>query len=161
MAAFPDQIIDGSTGIFDLAQVDAAQVALGYPAQWIMGNGKAENAFKRKLREAGGVTTVELNGVYFTAYDGVPFIRNDYIGMTGDTTDIYVGSWDDGSSTGGLVALTTFGDLFHYTEIPATTTHDATLVRVVLYGAATVFSPKAVAVIKGVDVVATVPPVIP
>jgi hypothetical protein len=156
--AFSSQVEDANDAAFSLDLVDAAMSRMAVKPQWIMGNAKAENAFRKAMRAAGGITTVELNGVYFTAYDGVPFIRNDYIatdidGTTaGNQTNIFMGTWDDGSATGGLAGIAPFGDLFQVTELGALEDKDATRLRVVMYGAATVFSPVHVAKLKSVTV---------
>lgn len=157
-AAFSGQVEDAANGAFSLALVDAAMARLAGRPQWIMGNAKAELAFKNAMRAAGGITSVELNGHYFMAYDGVPFIRNDYIavdnvgGTAGNQTDIYLGSWGDGTDLGGASALTTFGDLFKVQEFPALEGKDATRVRVIMDAGFTVFSPLKVSQLHNVTV---------
>lgn len=154
--AFAGQVEDAANAAFTLDLVDAALSRCLVKPQWIMGNAKAENAFRKAMRAAGGITTVELNGQYFMSYDGVMFVRNDYIavdnvgGAAGNQTNIYVGSWDDGSATGGFAGLTTFGDLFHIDEIPALEGKNSVRQRVVMYGGAAVFSPVTVAKLKNV-----------
>lgn len=158
LATFTGQVEDAADAAFSLDLVDAAMLRCAVKPQWMMGNAKAEAAFRKAMRAAGGITTVELNGVYFLSYDGVVFVRNDWIaadqdGVTaGNQTDIYFGSWDDGSMTGGLTGLTTEGDLFHLTEIDGLEGKDVVRQRVVMYSAATVFSPVYVSKLESVTV---------
>jgi hypothetical protein len=158
LTAFTAQDVDAADAAFSLDLVDSMLSVLTTRPQWLMGNAKAEAAFRKTMRAAGGITTVELNGVYFTSYDGIPFIRNDWIatdidaGTVGNQTNIYAGSWDDGSATGGLAGIAPMGNMFEVTEIPALEGKDATRLRVVMYGAATVFSPLTVARLKSVTV---------
>lgn len=155
---FSSQVQDAADAAFSLDLVDQALSRLNERPQWIMGNAKAEAAFRKAMRAAGGITTIELNGVYFTSYDGIPFIRNDYIssdvdGVTaGNQTNIFFGSWGDGTDLGGATALTSAGDLFSVEEFPALENKSATRVRVIMDGAFTVFSPLKVAVLLSTTV---------
>lgn len=156
---FTAQVEDAANAAFTLDLVDAALYRCLVRPQFIMGNGKAEQAFRKAMRAAGGGNTfVTLNGQQFSSYDGIPFIRNDYIttdyvgGTAGNQTDIYFGSWGDGTTLGGVTALTTQGDLFAYSEFPSMETKDATRVRLIMDGAITVFSPVQVSVLKNVTV---------
>lgn len=155
---FSAQVEDAANGDFSLDLVDAAIIRLKGRPDFIMGNGKAEAAFKKALRAAGGVTTVELNGQFFTAYDGIPFLRNDYIaadyvsGTAGNQTDIYFGSWGDGTPSSGVQALTSSGDLFTIEEFPTMEDKSATRVRVILDAAVTIWTPGMVSVLKAVKV---------
>jgi len=158
-AAFTNQVEDANDGAFTLDLVDAALSRVtGARPEWIMGNAKAENAFRKAMRAAGGITSIELNGQYFMAYDGIPFLRNDFIsadvdgGVAGAQTDIYMGTWDDGSGMGGLAGIAPVGATFRVDQFDKLEGKDATRVRVVMYGAAAVFSPVQVAVLKSVTV---------
>jgi hypothetical protein len=158
-AAFASQVEDAANGAFSLDLVDAAMSRLDVRPQYFMGNGKAEAAFKKAMRSAGGVDTVELNGVYFTSYDGVPFIRNDYIpsdvvsGTAGNQTNIYMGTWGDGTNLGGATCLTSASaDLFSVQKFDQLEGKDATRIRVIMDGAFTVFSPLQVAKLANVTV---------
>lgn len=158
-AAYTAQVKDAADAAFSLDLVDEAlTLVTGARPQWIMGNGKAENAFRKAMRAAGGITTVELNGVYFMAYDGIPFIRNDFIssdidgGTAGNQTNIYMGTWDDGSATGGVAGIAPAGNLLRVDTFGQLEGKDATRVRVVMYGAAAFFSPKQVAKLLSVTV---------
>lgn len=157
-APFANQVEDAANAAFSLALVDAALSRLSGRPDFIMGNGKAEVAFKAAMRAAGGITSVELNGKYFMAYDGVPFLRNDYIsadyvgGTGGNQTDIYFGTWGDGTLTSGVQALTTSGQLFTVEEFPYLEGKSATRVRVIMDGAMTVWAPGQIAVLKNTTV---------
>lgn len=158
-APFTGQVVDAADAAFTLDLVDSAlSLVVGAKPQWIMGNGKAENAFRKAMRAAGGITSIELNGVYFMAYDGIPFIRNDYIasdidGVTaGNQTNIYMGTWDDGSATGGVAGIAPVGNLLRVETFDKLEGKDATRVRVVMYGAAAAFSPAQVAKLGSVTV---------
>ena len=157
-AAFAGQVEDAADAAFSFDLVDAALSRTAVKPTWIMGNAKAENAFRKALRAAGGVTMTELNGVQFMSYEGIPFIRNDYIatdidGVTaGNQTNIFMGTWDDGTASGGLAGIATSGPLFRVDTFDKLEGKDATRVRVVMYGAAAVFSPVQVAMLKSVTV---------
>lgn len=159
-SAFSGQVVDAANAAFDLSMVDdaASRVLVG-GQRIIMGNGKAEMKFKQAMRAAGGTDSVELNGKYFSAYDGMVFVRNDYIaadnvgGTAGNQTDVYILTMGDGVVDGGGVqALTTAGDLFHLTEFPSLEMKDATRERVIVDFALAVGTPLAVSIIKNVTV---------
>lgn len=158
-SAFASQVVDAADAAFDLGLIDEAVSKVQVGGQKIiMGNAKAEAKFKAAMRAAGGTDSVQLNGQYFTSYDGMPFLRNDYIandqdsGTAGNQSDIYVITFGDGVD-GGVVGLTSAnGDLFNLTEFPALEMKDATRVRVIMDGAMIVRSPLAVAIVKSVTV---------
>jgi len=159
MASFTSQVEDAADAAFTLDLVDAALSRVsGMRPQWMMGNAKAETAFKKAMRAAGGITTVELNGRYFSSYDGIVFLRNDYIpvdqdGVTaGNQTDLYFGSFDDGSAMGGLAGIAPVGGAIRVDQFEKLEGKDATRVRVLMYGAAAIFSPTGVAMLKSVTV---------
>lgn len=159
MAGFASQVEDAADAAFSLDLVDAALSRIsGQRPGWIMGNAKAEMAFRKAMRAAGGITSVELNGRYFMAYDGIPFLRNDWIaadqdGVTaGNQSDIYFGSFDDGAGMGGLAGIAPVGGAIRVDQFDKLEGKDATRVRVVMYGAAAVFSPTGVAMLKSVTV---------
>ena len=158
VAGFAAQVEDAADAAFSFDLVDAALSRCLIKPTWIMGNAKAENAFRKAMRSAGGVTMMELNGVQFMSYEGIAFMRNDYIssdidGVTaGAQTNIYFGSWDDGSHTGGVSGLTTFGDVFQRDTIAALEGKNVERERVVMYGALAVYSPLAVSVLASVTV---------
>lgn len=158
-AAFADQVVDAADAAFSLDLIDEAVSKIQVAGQKVlMGNGKAEAKFKAAMRAAGGIDNVQLAGQIFQGYDGMAFIRNDFIGndqdggTAGNQSDIYVVTFGDGVD-GGVVALTSSnGDLFNLTEFPALEMKDATRVRVIMDGAMIVRSPLAVALVKSVTV---------
>lgn len=158
-AAFAGQVVDAANAAFSLDLIDAASALVtNQGPRILMGNAKAEAKFKAAMRAAGGVTSVELNGVFFNSYDGMAFIRNDFIandfvgGTAGNQSDIYVVTFGDGVD-GGVVGLTSaVGDLFNLTEFPALEMKDATRLRVIMDGAMVVRSPFAISQLKNVTV---------
>lgn len=156
--AFSAQVEDAANAALTFDLLDAALSRTAVKPQWIMGNAKAENKIRSLMRAAGGVTITELNGVQFMSYEGIPFIRNDYIavdnvgGTAGNQTNIFMGTWDDGSASGGLAGIVPAGPLFRVEQFDKLEGKDATRVRVVMYGAAAVFSPVQVAVLKNATV---------
>lgn len=143
-AAFAAQVEDVAGEALDFDHIDNAGVKLSGRPEYIMGNGKTEAKLKKLMRNSSGVSTIELNGVYFTSYDGVPFVRNDNMADGA----LILGSWGDGTDLGGATGLTTGGELFSVTKFDAMEGRDATRVRVIMDGAFTIFSPKKVALIK-------------
>lgn len=143
-AAFTNQVEDAAGGAFSFDLVDSAIARLGGRPDYLMGNAKAENKFRKLMRAAGGVTSIELNGQIFSSYEGIPFVRNDWIA----DGDLFIGTWGDGTNLGGATALTTGGDLFSVTQFDALEGKDATRVRVIMDGAFTVYSPKQIAMVK-------------
>lgn len=143
-ADFAGQIVDAAGEAFDFDMVDDALVKLTGSAQFIMGNGKSQSKFRAKMRASGGVTSVELNGKVFSAYEDIPYIRNDYMA----DGELIMGSWDDGSESAGAACLTTGGDLFKVEILNTLENKDATRIRVIMDGAFAIYSPKKVALLK-------------
>jgi hypothetical protein len=152
---FSNQVIDepGTNGdAFAFGLVDSLVALLSDPTpDFYMGNARMENQFKAALRALGGAHIVELQGKYFTAYNGVPFIRNDYITNytvgSGSCSDLIVGNWGDGTDLGGLTALTTGSpsNLFNVEIINGLESADVVRVRAIMDTAMTVYSPKSIA----------------
>lgn len=157
-SGFSAQVEDAANAVLSFDLLDAAFGRMPTMPDFIMGNVKAENKIKSLMRGAGGVTTVELNGNVFQTYNGIPFIRNDYIavdnvgGTVGNQTNIYAGKWADGTGKSGITGLVTSGNLFGVDEMPVLEGKDATRIRLTMYGALTVFSPLDVAMLKNVTV---------
>jgi hypothetical protein len=161
-AAFASQLMDmtGTDPALTFSLIDqllSKVQSKGRNVDFIMGNAAAENAIKALLRSSGGVTTVELNGKYFTSYDGVPFIRNDYIstdvdGVTaGNQTNIYAGNWEEGGKE-GLAMVVPTGDLFRAEQPIILADKDATRFRLKMYGSLAVHNIKGIAMLKSVTV---------
>lgn len=145
-AAFTGQTVDGSAGALSFDMLDSAKslvTSKGKRVDFIMGNAKSENKIKKLLRAAGGVTTVELNGKYFTSYDEVPFIRNDY--MT--DAQIYFGNWEEGGKE-GLALVVPQGDIFRMDAPFVLEGKDATRHRVKMYGSLAIHNVKGISVIE-------------
>jgi hypothetical protein len=159
----------GSSQLIDLTSTDPALtfahlddlmsrvISKGNRPDFIMGNARAENAIKALMRQAGGVTTVELNGRYFTAYDGVPFLRNDWIsndvdgGTAGNQTNIFAGNWESGAKDGIAMVLPE-GDMFNVEAPYKLEGSDLFRHRTIMYGALAVHNIRGVACLRSVTV---------
>ena len=137
------QIVDGAGAALSFDMLDEAKskvVSKGRQVDFVMGNANSENKIKKLMRAAGGVTTVELNGKYFTSYDGVPFIRNDY--MANGT--IYFGNWEEGTKE-GVAMVVPQGNLFVADPAIVLEGKDATRFRLKMYASLAVHNRKGVA----------------
>jgi hypothetical protein len=137
------QIVDVAGAALSFDHLDEAKskvVSKGKQVDFLMGNAKVENKIKKLMRAAGGVTTIELNGKYFTSYDGVPFIRNDY--MT--DAQIYFGNWEEGGKEGVAMVVPT-GNLFVADPGIVLEGKDATRFRLKMYASLAVHNTKGVA----------------
>lgn len=137
------QIVDaqGAALSFDfLDEAKAKVVSKGRQVDFLMGNANTENKIKKLMRAAGGVTTMELNGKYFTSYDGVPFIRNDY--MVNGTA--YFGNWEEGTKE-GVAMVVPQGNLFVADPAIVLEGKDATRFRLKMYASLAVHNRKGVA----------------
>lgn len=149
---FEDQVIAGSTDF--LADIDEASTRVLVPGQQIiMGNAKAEVAFKRRFRDLGGANITEVNGQIFSAYDGKIFLRNDYIPTTGSKTDVYIMTLGDGLVNGGAVNfLTTPGELFVLEGFDYLEMKSASRDRVLMDMGLAVGNPQSIAVVRDIAV---------
>lgn len=137
------QIVDAAGAALTFDHLDEAKskvVSKGRQVDFVMGNANSENKIKKLMRAAGGVTTVELNGKYFTSYDGVPFIRNDY--MANGT--IYFGNWEEGTKE-GVAMVVPQGNLFVADPAIVLEGKDATRFRLKMYASLAVHNRKGVA----------------
>ena len=137
------QIVDaqGAALTFDfLDEAKAKVVSKGRQVDFLMGNANTENKIKKLMRASGGVTTMELNGKYFTSYDGVPFIRNDY--MVNGTA--YFGNWEEGTKE-GVAMVVPQGNLFVADPAIVLEGKDATRFRLKMYASLAVHNRKGVA----------------
>jgi len=115
------------TGSDVFANVDAILAKLHKKqGAFLMGNAAVENVLKKAMRGAGGITTIELNGVYFLAYDGVPFVRNDFISTSTtpspDTSPLYAVVGDE---MDGMCAVEPESGRFTFQEVPVEVGKDA------------------------------------
>jgi len=159
----------GSEQLIDLSGTDPALsfallddlcsrvTSKGTRPDFLMGNARAENAIKALMRQAGGVTMAELNGRQFLSYDGIPFIRNDFISndvdgvANGFQTNIYAGNWDDGGLN-GLALVVPSGDMF---DVEAPFRPDNALIarhRVSAYISMAIHSIRGIACLRSVTV---------
>ena len=162
LASMSGQVIDLSASdpaltFSHLDQLLSKVQSKGKRVDFIMGNASAENAIKALMRTAGGITSVELNGKYFTAYDGVPFIRNDYISSdvdgvaAGSQTNIYAGNWEEGGKEGVAMVVPT-GDIFRPEQPMVLEGKDVTRFRLKMYGSLACHNVKGIAMLKSVTV---------
>lgn len=149
---FEDQVVTGGSDF--LADIDEASTRVLVPGQQIiMGNAKAEVAFKRRFRDLGGANITEVNGQIFSAYDGKIFLRNDYIPTTGSTTDVYIMTLGDGMVNGGAVNfLTTPGELFVLEGFDYLEMKSASRDRVLMDMGLAVGNPQSIAVVRDIAV---------
>ena len=157
-AAFAAQVEDAANAALSFDLLDSTMARMPVRPDFVMGNSKTENKIRSLMRAAGGVTMMELNGKQFVAYDGIPFIRNDYVtldnvgGTGGNQSNVYFGRWSDGSGKSGITGIVPNGPLFNITEMPALEDKDATRIRLTMYSAMTSYSPLDVAVLKNTTV---------
>jgi len=143
--AFADQLVDTNGAALTFAHIDEAKskvISKGSQVDFLMGNAKTENKIKALLRAAGGVTTVELNGKYFTTYDGVPFIRNDYAA----DGYLYAGNWEEGGNE-GLALVVPQGDIFRADAPIVLEGKDATRFRLKMYGSLAIHNIRGLAAV--------------
>lgn len=125
------QIVDGAGAALTFAMLDEGKskvVSKGRQVDFVMGNANSENKIKALMRTAGGVSMMELNGRQFVSYDGVPFIRNDY--MANGT--IYFGNWEEGTKD-GVAMVVPEGNLFVADPAIVLEGKDATRFRLKMY----------------------------
>lgn len=157
-----DQLIDlsASDPALTFAHLDdlfSRVTSKGTMPDFFMGNARAESAVRALMRAAGGVTTTELNGRIFTSYNGVPFIRNDFISSDvdgvagGNQTNIYAGNWETGAMDGIAMVLTS-GGMFDVEAPFKTDGADLWRHRVTMYGSLAVHSIRGIAGLRSVTV---------
>jgi hypothetical protein len=162
IAAFSGQVIDltatdPALTFAHLDQLLSKVQSKGRQVDFIMGNSGVENAIRALMRTAGGVTTIELNGKYFMSYNGVPFIRNDWIssdidGVTGgNQTNIYAGNWEEGGKE-GVAMVVPEGPIFRPETPFILEAKDATRYRLKMYGSLACHNSKGLAMLKSVTV---------
>lgn len=154
--AFASQMVDADSAALSFDFLDDAMsrvVSKGRTPDFIMGNAKAENKIKALLRSAGGTSSVEINGRLFQTYDGVPFLRNDFIPTVDGETTVYAGNWETGSQD-GLALVVPEGDIF-VADAPMPLTAAGKYVNrylVVMMGALAIHNVKGIAAITNVAV---------
>ena len=144
--AFASQLVDAAGAALSFSLIDDAKsrvVSKGSQVDFLMGNAKTENKIKALLRAAGGVTTIELNGKYFVAYDGVPFIRNDYAA----DDYLYAGNFEEGAKE-GVALVVPQGDIFRMDAPIVLEAKDATRYRMKMYGSLAIHNIKGLSAVK-------------
>lgn len=119
-------------------------------------------AYFALLRALGGASigdTVTLpGGRQVPAYRGVPIFRNDFIptnltkgGTNGTCTNIFAGTFDDGSGKIGLSGITASGASgLRVTEIGESETKDNSITRIKMYCGLALFSELGIAMADGI-----------
>ena len=113
------------------------------------------------LRTLGGAAIMEVvelpSGEKITAYAGVPIFRNDYIAIDGtiggstDATQVFCGTFDDGSRTNGLAGLTARNASgINVVDVGEAEGKDERIWRVKWYSGLALFSEKALAMASGI-----------
>jgi len=158
-AAFAAQDLDQADAPLTLDMLDALidQIKVG-DASWIMANNKGIRKIRSLLRGVTGVEMREVAGRQLLMYNGIALIRNDWLsqdvdGVTaGSQVDIYAGSFDDGSRTGGASGIIPTVGGIAVQEVGPAEAGDYDIWRIKMYGGFAVHSPLAVARLKSVTV---------
>jgi len=158
-APFAGQVVaaNDSPLSFDLLDEMLFKVLSGDPA-FIMAHSAGIRKILSLLRGAGGVTYMDIAGVQVPMYNGVPLIRNDF--LTADTSatagtqvNIYTGSFDDGTGTGGIAGLIPEGTAGVKVGAPQEAeAGDYMIRRVKMYGSFAIHSVLSVAALTKVTV---------
>lgn len=130
--------------------IDAIKVG---EAQFLMSNNAGIRKIRALLRSVNGVEMREVAGRQMLMYNGIPLVRNDYLtGSTGTAGqfDIYAGSFDDGSRTGGISGIISATNGINVQYVGAAEAGDFDIHRVKMYGGFAIHSPLAVSRLKGV-----------
>lgn len=108
----------------------------------------------RALQRALGGTSgdeVSVNGIVMPAYAGIPVLRNDWIEINTDASDVYAVNFDDGSRKTGIAGLIdTFSQGVQVENVGPMETKDQHIFRVKMYGSFALFSNLGAAMIEGV-----------
>lgn len=108
----------------------------------------------RALQRALGGTSgdeVSVNGIVMPAYAGIPVLRNDWIAIASDASDVYAVNFDDGSRKVGIAGLIdTFSQGVQVENVGPMETKDQHIFRVKMYGSFALFSQLGAAMIEGV-----------
>lgn len=158
-ADFAAQDMDKADAALTLDMLDELldQIKVGSPS-WIMANAKGIRKIRALLRGVSGVEMREIAGRQMLTYNGIPLVRNDFLsadvdGVTpGSQVDIYAGSFDDGSRTGGAAGILTDVGSINVQAVGAAEAGDYDIWRVKMYGGFAIHSPLSVARLKSVTV---------
>lgn len=122
---------------------------------------RSRREYRALLRALGGAAIMEVielpNGEQIMAYSGVPIFRNDYIVITGtqgaatNATQIYCGTFDDGSRTNGLAGLTARNaNGINVVDVGEAESKDERIWRVKWYSGMALFTEKGLAMATGI-----------
>jgi len=122
---------------------------------------RTRREYRSLLRALGGAAIMEVvdlpGGGQVMAYSGVPIFRNDYITITGtqgnstNATQIFCGTFDDGSRTNGLAGLTASAAMgINVVDVGEAETKDERIWRVKWYAGAALFTEKGLAMATGI-----------
>lgn len=157
-ADFAAQSLDKADAALTLDMLDELlhKVLKGEPS-WIMSTGAGIRKIKALIRALGGIAWMDVAGRNVMAYDGIQLIRNDF--LTADTSatagvqvDVYAGSFDDGTRTGGASGVIPTVGGVQVQEVGPAEAGDYNIWRVKMYGAFAIHSPLAVARLRKVSV---------
>jgi hypothetical protein len=161
------QIVSASSAVYTLDMLDeliSKVKAKDGAVDFIMMPDEGIRKHLAVLRALGGASISEVvtlpNGTQIIKYRGIPLFRNDYIPMSAPgasrTTDVYAGTFDDGSRKVGIAGLTSVvqSGIFVTNVGESETTNDI-LTRLRFYSSMAVFSELGVAKLETVKVVGT------
>jgi hypothetical protein len=122
---------------------------------------RTRREYRALLRALGGAAIMEVvelpGGGEIMAYSGVPIFRNDYIPIDGtqgtatDATQIFCGTFDDGSRTNGLSGLTASAAMgINVVDVGEAETKDERIWRVKWYASAALFTEKGLSMATGI-----------
>jgi hypothetical protein len=122
---------------------------------------RSRREYRALLRTLGGAAIMEVvempSGEKVIAYSGVPIFRNDYIPINGsvggatDATQIFCGTFDDGSRSNGIAGLTARNAMgINVVDVGEAETKDERIWRVKWYAGLALFSEKALAMASGI-----------
>lgn len=156
---FSAQVLDKADAVLTLNDLDELlHTVLVGDVGYIMATSAGVRKIQALIRAAGGATMGEYQGRQVPMYNGVPIIRNDYLtndvdGATaGVQTNIYAGSFDDGTRTLGASGIITMDQGIKVVPVGPAEAGDYDIWRVKMYGSFAIHSTKAVAQLKSVTV---------
>lgn len=155
---FAGQVVAGADAALTFELLDAMlhKILVGDP-QFIMAHSAGVRKIMSLLRASGGVTYMDVAGVQVPMYNGVPIIRNDYLtadssATVGTQVDIYAGSFDDGTRTGGLSGIIPVAGGVNVQGLGPAENGDFDIWRVKMYGGFAIHSVLSVAALTKVTV---------
>lgn len=156
---FAGQDLDKADAALTLDMLDELidQVKVG-EAQFILAHSAGIRKIRALLRGVSGVEMREVAGRQMMTYNGIALLRNDFLSADVDGTtngaqvNIYAGSFDDGSRTGGVAGIIPNVGGIQVKSVGPAESGDYDIWRVVMYGGFAIHSPLAVARLKSVTV---------